>query len=100
MSGQPRLAWLLAFALTVAGWISAHEVAYRLALPHPHASGSDIAHTRHAYLAYASLLVVLCLLPSFARPAWSLARTACGLPRVASCSSSCSSRRLALRFRR
>ena len=61
-SGQPRLAWLLAFALTVAGWISAHEVAYRLALPHPHASGSDIAHTRHAYLAYASLLVVLCLL--------------------------------------
>ena len=62
MSGQPRLAWLLAFALTVAGWISAHEVAYRLALPHPHASGSDLAQTRHAYFAYASLLVVLCLL--------------------------------------
>ena len=62
VSGQPRLAWLLAFALTVAGWVSAHEVAYRLALPHPHGSGSDIAHTRHVYLAYASLLVVLCLL--------------------------------------
>jgi hypothetical protein len=62
VSGQPRLAWLLAFVFTVAGWISAHEVAYRLALPHPHASGSDIAQDRHAYLAYASLLVVLCLL--------------------------------------
>ena len=62
MSGQPRLAWLLAYALTVAGWISAHDVAYRLALPHPHDSGSDIAPARHAYLAYASLLVVLCLL--------------------------------------
>jgi hypothetical protein len=58
---QPRLAWLLAFVLTVAGWISAHEVAYRLALPHPHASGSDLVEARHAYLAYASLLVVLCL---------------------------------------
>jgi predicted neutral ceramidase superfamily lipid hydrolase len=62
VSGQPRLAWLLAFALTVAGWISAHEIAYRLALPHPHASGSDVAHARHAYFAYASLAVVLCLL--------------------------------------
>jgi hypothetical protein len=58
---QPRLAWLLAFVLTVAGWISAHEVAYRLALPHPHASGSDLVNARHAYLAYASFLVVLCL---------------------------------------
>jgi hypothetical protein len=58
---QPRLAWLLAFVLTVAGWISAHEVAYRLALPHPHASGSDLVEARHAYLAYASFLVVLCL---------------------------------------
>jgi hypothetical protein len=58
---QPRLAWLLALVLTVAGWISAHEVAYRLALPHPHASGSDLVAARHTYLAYASLLVVLCL---------------------------------------
>ena len=62
VSGQPRLAWLLDFALTVAGWISAHEVAYRLVVPHPHSSGSDIAQAQHAYLAYASLLVVLCLL--------------------------------------
>ena len=62
LSGQPRLAWLLDFALTVAGWISAHEVAYRLVLPHPHGPGSEMAHARHAYLAYASLLVVLCLL--------------------------------------
>jgi hypothetical protein len=58
---QPRLAWLLAFVLTVAGWVSAHEVAYRLALPHPHASGSDLVEARHAYLAYASFFVVLCL---------------------------------------
>jgi hypothetical protein len=58
---QPRLAWLLALVLTVAGWISAHEVAYRLVLPHPHASGSDLVEARHAYLAYASFLVVLCL---------------------------------------
>jgi hypothetical protein len=62
VSGQPRLAWLLDFALTVAGWISAHEVAYRLVVAHPHSSGSDIAHARHAYLAYASLVVVLCML--------------------------------------
>jgi hypothetical protein len=61
VSRQPRLAWLLAFALTVAGWISAHEIAYRLALPHPHVSGSDLVEARHAYLAYASLLVVFCL---------------------------------------
>jgi hypothetical protein len=58
---QARLAWLLAFALTVAGWISAHEVAYRLAIPHPHTAGWDSVEARHAYLAYASLLVVLCL---------------------------------------
>jgi hypothetical protein len=62
VSRQPRLAWLLVFALTVAGWISAHEVAYRLAIPHPHASGSDVVEAGHAYLAYSSLLVVLCLL--------------------------------------
>lgn len=60
--GRSRLAWLLVFALTVAGWISAHEVAYRLALPHPHAGGSDVAERGHAYFAFASLVVALCLL--------------------------------------
>lgn len=59
---QPRLAWLLAFALTVAGWISAHEVAYRLAVPHPHARASTLAETGHAYFAYGSLVVALGLL--------------------------------------
>jgi hypothetical protein len=62
VSRQPRLAWLLTFALAIAGWTSAHEVAYRLALPHPHVGGPGSGKTGHAYLAYASLLVVLCLL--------------------------------------
>jgi len=60
--GRSRLAWLLVFALTVAGWISAHEVAYRLALPHPHAGGSDVAERGHAYFAYGSLVIAVCLL--------------------------------------
>jgi hypothetical protein len=60
--GRSRLAWLLVFALTVAGWISAHEIAYRLAMPHPHVGGSDVAERGHAYLAFGSLVLVLCLL--------------------------------------
>jgi small-conductance mechanosensitive channel len=60
--GRTRLAWILAFALTVAGWISAHELAYRLAIPHPHARSSKLAETGHAYFAYGSLVVALCLL--------------------------------------
>jgi len=59
---RPSLAWLLALALTVAGWISAHEVAYRLAMPHPHARASTFAETGHTYFAYSSLVVALCLL--------------------------------------
>jgi len=62
MPGRARLAWLLAFALTVAGWNSAHEVAYRLAIPHPHARASELAETGHAYFAYSSLVAALCLL--------------------------------------
>lgn len=62
MPRRPRLAWLLAFALTVAGWISAHEVAYRLAIPHPHARSSKLAETGHAYFAYGSLVAALCLM--------------------------------------
>jgi hypothetical protein len=54
--------WLLVFALTVAGWISAHELAYRLAIPHPHAGGSEVAVRGHAYLAYGALVIALCLL--------------------------------------
>jgi hypothetical protein len=60
--GRSRLAWLVVFALTVAGWISAHEVAYRLALPHPHAGGSDVAERGHAYLAFGALVLALCFL--------------------------------------
>jgi hypothetical protein len=63
--GRSRLVWLLVFALTVAGWISAHEVAYRLAVPHPHAGGSDAVERGHAYLAFGSLVLVLCLLIAF-----------------------------------
>jgi hypothetical protein len=59
---RSRLAWLLAFAITVAGWVSAHEVAYRLAIPHPHARAAELAETGHAYLAYGSLAAVTCLL--------------------------------------
>jgi hypothetical protein len=59
---RPRRAWLLAFALTVAGWLTAHELAYRLVIPHPHARSSALAETGHAYLAYASLAAVLCLM--------------------------------------
>jgi hypothetical protein len=59
---RPGLPWLLAFALTVVGWISAHEVAYRLAIPHPHARASELAETGHAYLAYGSLAAVMLLL--------------------------------------
>jgi hypothetical protein len=62
VSRRPRLAWLLVFALTVGGWISAHEVAYRLAIPHPHARGARLAETGHAYFAYGSLVIALCFL--------------------------------------
>lgn len=62
VSRRPRFAWLLVFALTVAGWISAHEVAYRLAIPHPHAGGSGLAETGHSYLAFGSLVIALCIL--------------------------------------
>jgi hypothetical protein len=59
---RPRLAWLLAFALTVAGWLTAHELAYRLAIPHPHARSAALAETGHEYLAYGSFAAVLCLI--------------------------------------
>lgn len=62
MPRRPRIAWLLAFALTVAGWLTAHELAYRLAMPHPHARDAALAETGHAYLAYGSLAAVLCLM--------------------------------------
>jgi hypothetical protein len=62
VSGRPRLAWLLVFALTVAGWISAHEVAYRLAITHPHDGGSELPGRGHAHLAYGSLVIALSLL--------------------------------------
>ena len=55
-------AWLLLFALTVAGWLSAHEVAYRLVIPHPHERSAALAETGHAHLAYSSLAAVLCVL--------------------------------------
>jgi hypothetical protein len=77
VSRQPRLAWLLTFALTVAGWITAHEVAYRLALPHPHVGGPGSGTPGHAYLAYASLLVVLCLLVAVLCTAGLVARHHC-----------------------
>jgi hypothetical protein len=59
---RSRPAWLLVFALTVAGWLSAHEVAYRLVISHPHDRSSALAETGHAYFAYSSLAVVLCVL--------------------------------------
>jgi hypothetical protein len=71
---RPRLAWLLVFALTVAGWISAHEVAYRLAIPHPHARGSKLAETGHSYLAYGSLVIALCFLVALVCTAGLVAR--------------------------
>jgi len=58
----PRPAWLLIFALTVAGWLSAHEVAYRLVIAHPHERSATLAETGHAYVAYSSLAAVLCVL--------------------------------------
>lgn len=72
--GRPRLAWLLVFALTVAGWISAHEVAYRVALRHPHAGGSESAGPGHAYLAYSSLMLAVCLLVAILSMAGLVAR--------------------------
>jgi hypothetical protein len=72
--GRPHFVWLLVFALTVAGWISAHEVAYRLALSHPHGGGSDVSEHRHAYLAYGSLVIALCLLIAFVCTAGLVAR--------------------------
>ena len=56
-----RLAWLLALALTAAGWLTAHEVAYRLAVPDPHSHAYAMRETGHSYLTeYGSLALALC----------------------------------------
>lgn len=56
-----RLAWVLALALTAAGWLTAHELAYRLAAPHPHSHADLMRETGHAYLVeYGSLVLTLC----------------------------------------
>jgi hypothetical protein len=74
VSGRPRLAWLLVFALTIAGWISAHEVAYRLAITHPHDGGSELAGRGHAHLAYGSLAIALSFLVALVCTAGLVAR--------------------------
>lgn len=56
-----RLAWVLAVALTAVGWLTAHELAYRLAVPHPHSHHDLLRATGHAYLVeYGSLVLALC----------------------------------------
>lgn len=59
--GRFRLAWTLAVALTGVGWLTAHELAYRLAVPHPHEHAHAMRETGHSYLAeYGSLALALC----------------------------------------
>jgi hypothetical protein len=56
-----RLAWMLVVALTGVGWLTAHELAYRLAVPHPHSHAQAMQETGHSYLTgHGSLALALC----------------------------------------
>jgi hypothetical protein len=78
-----RLAWLLALALTAAGWLTAHEVAYRLAVPHPHTHAHAMPETGHSYLSeYGSLALALCAALAVFALAGLLLRSLRGTPEV------------------
>jgi hypothetical protein len=58
-----RLAWLLSVPLMVAGSLSAHAVAYRLAYSDPRSRASELAASGHRYLDHVPLLVgIVCAL--------------------------------------
>jgi hypothetical protein len=78
-----RLVWLLALALTAAGWLTAHEVAYRLAVPHPHSHAHAVRETGHSYLSeYGSVALALCAAVAVFALAGLLLRSLRGTPEV------------------
>jgi hypothetical protein len=56
---RPRLTWLVAVPLALAGTEIAHELAYALADPERHRRAAALAASGHGYLAFAPILAVV-----------------------------------------
>ena len=56
-----QLPWLVAIPLTVVGTLAGHSVGYRAAVPDAHERANVLASSGHGYLAYAPLVIALCV---------------------------------------
>ena len=55
------LVWPIAVPLAVVGTLAGHSVGYRVAVPDAHERAHVLASSGHGYLAYAPLLIALCV---------------------------------------